>query len=417
MSGEVVELEIHGIAAGGDGVGRTDGLVVFAPRTAPGDRIRAAIVRSRRFARAVRVEVLHPSPDRVVPVCAHYEGDRCGGCQLQHLSDAAQRHAKAVMIRDAFERIAGRPLDLPDVRSGPRAWRYRRKLTLALRRSGSAWTAGLHRYDAPDEIFALDDCPITDERVLASWREVLAHPGLLPRAAALRASVQLVGDGSALVVEGGDRWTAAPALLDAAQSLVAIWWAPAQARGGLRLVAERGSGHEHGASFSQVNADVAAQMRSYVLDLTAVHAPRHVVDAYAGVGETAEPIARAGADVVAIEMDREATRVCAARLPAGSRAVTDRVEHALPGLLPADLVVLNPPRAGTDAAVTRAIEQAMPSPATIIYVSCDPATLARDVARLPSYRVSSVVGFDMFPQTAHVETVCELRLKEQEAAA
>ncbi len=157
-------------------------------------------------------------------------------------------------------------------------------------------------------------------------------------------------------------------------------------------------------------------MRAHVLALVQAHAPTRVVDAYAGVGDTAEPIARAGASVVAIELDRAASRVAAARLPAGSRAVADTVEHAMAGALPADLVVLNPPRAGTAAAVTRRSSSAVPRRGAIIYVSCDPATLARDVGRLPSYRVASVVGFDMFPQTAHVETVCELRLEDGAAA-
>ncbi len=127
------------------------------------------------------------------------------------------------------------------------------------------------------------------------------------------------------------------------------------------------------------------------------------------MGDTAEPLARSGAHVLAIELDADASRVCAGRLPAGSRAVADRVERALPAALPVDLVMLNPPRAGVAPAVTGALEGAAAGPATIVYVSCDPATLARDVARLPSYRVASVVAFDMFPQTAHVETVCELR--------
>lgn len=416
MTADVVELDIHGIAAGGDGVGRADGLVVFAPRTAPGDRIRATVDRGRRFARARRIDLLSASPDRVPPACPHYDGDRCGGCQLQHLSAEAQRRAKAGMIRDAFERIARRRVDVPDVRYGAAVWRYRTKLTLALRRARGAWIAGLHRYDAPDEVFPLGDCPITDERVLTVWREVLAHADRLPDAPALRASIRLLGDGTALVVEGGARWATARDLLDAVPSLVAIWWVADGEGGRRRLVADRGPGQEHGASFTQVNAEVAALMRTHVLALVKAHAPARVIDAYSGVGDTAEPVARAGATVVAIELDRTASRVAAARLPAGSRAIADSVEHAIAGVLPADVVVLNPPRAGTAVAVTTALERAVPKPRAIIYVSCDPATLARDVGRLPSYRVASLVGFDMFPQTAHVETVCELRLEEAAAA-
>lgn len=414
MTHDTVDVEIRDIAAGGDGVGRTDGLVVFAPRTAPGDRIRAAIARGKRFARATRVEILRASADRVAPVCAHYDRDRCGGCQLQHLSYDAQRDAKAGMIRDAFERIARRPVDPPPVRHAWSPWRYRTKLTLALRREGGRWIAGLHRYDDPSAVFPIEDCAITDERVMAVWDAILAHGEWLPAGDALRASVRLLEGGAAFVVEGGKSWPDGERFLDGVPALSAVWWIPADTRG-RRLVAARDEGLAHGASFAQVNPKVAGQMREYVLALVRAHGPSRVVDAYAGVGDTAEPLARAGARVTAIELDRDAVRVCATRLPAGSRAMAGRVEQLLPGALPADLVLLNPPRTGVAPEVTRALEGAAPRPGAIIYVSCDPATLARDVGRLPSFRVASLTAFDMFPQTAHVETVCELRPEETAA--
>jgi 23S rRNA (uracil1939-C5)-methyltransferase len=115
-----------------------------------------------------------------------------------------------------------------------------------------------------------------------------------------------------------------------------------------------------------------------------------------------------GRTVVAIELDRDAVATFRDRLPSPSSAIVGRVEDHLRASLPADVVLLNPPRAGVDARVTAALEEAATAPSAIVYVSCDPATLARDVARLPRYRVASVRAYDMFPQTAHVETVCEL---------
>jgi 23S rRNA (uracil1939-C5)-methyltransferase len=138
------------------------------------------------------------------------------------------------------------------------------------------------------------------------------------------------------------------------------------------------------------------------------HAPATVVDGYAGTGDLAVAFAARGVEVHAIELDGDASAVCASRLAAPSRAIAGRVEDVLPALLPADVVLLNPPRAGVDEAVTRALGACHPRPRAIIYVSCDPATLARDVARLPGWQVSSLASFDMFPQTAHVESVCEL---------
>jgi 23S rRNA (uracil1939-C5)-methyltransferase len=133
-----------------------------------------------------------------------------------------------------------------------------------------------------------------------------------------------------------------------------------------------------------------------------------LVDGYAGSGATAIPLARQGIRVTAIELDSDAAAACAAELPPESRSLSGRVEDLLPAALPADVVILNPPRTGLADAVPAQLESLTERPRAIIYVSCNPATLGRDLARMPGYRIESVRGFDMFPQTAHVETVCEL---------
>jgi 23S rRNA (uracil1939-C5)-methyltransferase len=153
------------------------------------------------------------------------------------------------------------------------------------------------------------------------------------------------------------------------------------------------------------------------------HEPRTVVDLFSGAGDTAVALAERGVQIAAVELDEEASAFAASRLPAGSRAIAARAEDAIASLLPADVVVLNPPRAGVDARITAALEASVSGargaaserPRAILYVSCDPATLARDVARLPSWRVEHLACYDLFPQTAHVETVCELRPKESVA--
>jgi 23S rRNA (uracil1939-C5)-methyltransferase len=162
------------------------------------------------------------------------------------------------------------------------------------------------------------------------------------------------------------------------------------------------------ASFAQVNPEVALNLRKHVIAIVSAYSPKVIVDAYSGAGDTAIAFARLGAAVTAIELDSDASRWCALHLPEGSVSLRARVEQALPGALPADAVVLNPPRAGCDARVTEVLEQVMEKPSVVVYVSCNPATLARDISRLPGYRIKSVLPFDMFPQTAHVETVCEL---------
>lgn len=169
-----------------------------------------------------------------------------------------------------------------------------------------------------------------------------------------------------------------------------------------------GRGAATGASFVQVNAEVGAAVHAGVVRRALAYDPATAVDGYAGTGTTAAALARHGVRVTAIEADRDAAGWASRTLPPGSRMIAGRVEDVLSRALPADVVVLNPPRAGLDPAVPRTLAQAAPPPRAVIYVSCDPATLARDLARLDGWRIADVQAYDMFPQTAHVETVCEL---------
>jgi len=201
-------------------------MAVFVPRTAPGDVTLVRLARARRFARgeAQSFEVL--SPDRVEPPCPHYTRDRCGGCQIQHLSYEAQLRAKAGIVGEALRRIGRRSVENPDVEPSDSEWRYRRKLTLHLRRRDGRWVAGLHPYDDPDAVFDLVDCPITDERVMAVWARLRPAFSLLPRERALRMSVRLVDDGASAVVEGGRTWREPERLLEAVPQLREVWWRP-----------------------------------------------------------------------------------------------------------------------------------------------------------------------------------------------
>jgi len=399
-------VEVTGLAAGGDGVARHEGLVVFTPRTAPGDRVVADIVVNGRVGRGTLVHVEHPGAVRVAPACGHYAPpDRCGGCQWQHVALDAQREAKRQMVQDAFARIARREVPRPAIHGGD-PWRYRRTLTLAIRRAdGRAW-AGMRAFDDPESVFALTDCLITDARVLATWREIMAAEALLPDAARLRGTVRWLDAHPLLVLEGGQDWPTLAAFAAAVPGLAAVWW---QADGRRRrLVLDRRPAGTPGASFAQVNAEMAAAMQAHVVAQVRRYAPAQVVDAYSGAGDTAAALAASGVVVTAVELDEEAASYAATRLPAPSRAIAAKVEDVLRGLLPADVVLLNPPRAGVDARVTAALAGAAGARRAIVYVSCDPATLARDVGRLPGWRVAALECFDMFPQTAHVETVCVL---------
>lgn len=407
---QVVSLEIESIAAGGDGVARDAGLVVFVPRTAPGEVVTARVSGKGSFARGSLRTIARPSPFRIDPPCPHYTKDRCGGCQIQHMSYASQLDSKQRIVSDAIERIGKRVADVAPVQASPSEWRYRSKLTLAMRKlSSGEWIAGLHQYDNPSKIFPLKDCPITDREIVAVWREILHESGLFPPVTELRGSVRKTADGPVFVMMGAMRWTAGQLFFEAVKSLAAVWWENDE--GVRRLIGDRRPARSLQppvASFTQVNPEVAANLRSHVIATVSAYAPEVIVDAYSGAGDTAIQFARSGARVTAIELDSDAARWCAMHLPEGSVSIRARVEEALPKALPADAVVLNPPRAGTDSRVTEVLQQTPDKPRAIVYVSCNPATLARDIQRMPAYRVASVRPFDMFPQTAHVETVCEL---------
>lgn len=411
----IVELDITAVAAGGDGVARHEGLVVFVPRTAPGDHVRAELVPKGRFAQGRLREVVTGSAQRVRPQCRHYEGDRCGGCQLQHLDYDAQREAKGLIVRDALVRIGKRGIEAPDVHPSPREWRYRNKLTLALRRSGEAWIAGLHPYDAPGQIFALTECPITDDAVVALWHEIMAASRWLPHESELRGAVRASPDGTSFVLEGGRRWADHGEFFQAVSGLGTLWWIPDGEK--RRLMQSRGVSSPSPA-FAQVNPGMASELRDHVLERVMARGPASVIEAYAGEGELAAALQTRGVDVTTIEIDGDAVARMRNRLSSGTRVIEGRVEAELASALPADAVILNPPRNGLHQQVTDLLSAAplggsshpnrsVAHPA-LFYISCDPATLARDVRRLPNYRIASLVAFDMFPQTAHVETVCEL---------
>jgi 23S rRNA (uracil1939-C5)-methyltransferase len=299
------------------------------------------------------------------------------------------------------------------VRSAGEPWRYRRKLTLAMRRKGARWIAGLHQYDAPGRIFALHDCPISDERVVATWHQILAAGSFLPEGVpALRGAVRLLADGVAFTLEGATRWPRAERFFDAVPSLSALWWVPD--RGRRRLLHDRRDHAEPGASFVQINPAVSAALRDDLVARALAYAPATAIDAYAGAGDTAERLADAGVSVTAIEVDDEAVAYAKGRLPAGSRALAGTVEGRLADALPADVVIVNPPRGGLHGRVPELLEAALTgardrAPRALFYVSCNPATLGRDLSRLPSWSIVDATPYDMFPQTAHVETLCELR--------
>jgi 23S rRNA (uracil1939-C5)-methyltransferase len=414
--GETVTIE--SLAAGGAGVAHlADGMIAFVPRTAPGDRVRLGMVRRhRRHAEALPSAIESPGPDRVEPPCPHFTRDRCGGCQWQHLSMEAQAAAKRRIIGDALRRIGGLDLPDPELVPSPRPFGYRATMTLTVRRRGGGDPViGFHDGVDPDRVFPLDHCAIAREELNALWRAVRDEAGVLPRGDDVRLRLRIEADGARhLLVSGGEgAWPTGGLLADAAgrAGIPATVWSQPEG-GAVRRVAGV-EGDPAGVAFGQVNPEVAALLRDDVLD----HAARppagtpstvRILDLYAGAGETAIPLAVEGRQVVLVESDARAVRRAEERAAAAGarlRCIAGRVEEYLGALLPAGVVIVNPPRAGLGQTVTDRLREVMPP--RLIYVSCDPATLARDLRRLGvgKDRVRLLRAYDMFPQTSHVETL------------
>ncbi|HSE27284.1 MAG TPA: hypothetical protein VLA95_03580 [Gemmatimonadales bacterium] len=421
MTGVPARLRIASLAAGGEGVGRLpDGRAVFVPRTAPGDLVELGPLREHRsWARAESGRVVEPGPDRVAPRCPHYDGDRCGGCQWQHLSAPAQRRARAAIVGEALRRLGGLDLPDPDVEPAPADWGYRHKLTL---HRDAAGRIGLHPLGRPVESFDLRRCEIAHEDLNRLWQAVDPRRDLLPRRLQ-RLVLRRTREGAlhlvAEVEAGEATWPGAEGLhqhLLGSGLQASLWVAAGRAsqvkgrrRGRDSRLATRdsrlvaGKGGEDPGAFEQVSAVMGDRIRQFAVGSLGDLAGRHAWDLYAGIGETTELLAAAGASVESVEVARPHDGRTARRTAGWHDA---RVEDVVGRLARPDVVITNPPRTGMDARAVDGIAAA--GPARIAYVSCDPATLARDLRRLDGYRLAGVRAFDLFPQTAHVETVAVL---------
>lgn len=409
-------VQIGGIATGGDGVGRlADGRVVFVPRTAVGDEVAVSIqVSKKKWARAWPVKVLTPGPGRIDPFCARYAD--CGGCTLQHIKYEDQLEAKRSIVVEALHRVGGVDEVLERVEPAVDRKGYRARATFHLRRlPAGRVVAGFHRWDRPARIADVAECPILTPALAGIWADLREAWGEgarnLPSGKALRLTLREVDEGGVLSIEGGEGPGNVEVLMAAVPTLRAVWSVSASGSakllGGDRDVVTTVAGEQyslrHGA-FLQVHRGMAEVLIRWVVE--SVGAPGdalRVIDAYGGAGTYGRPLAQVGFDVTVIDSDASA---CRDARRAGLQVIEAPVEQGLARALPADVVIVNPPRAGLAAPVSDLLVDR--GPERMVYVSCDPATLARDLARLRGYRVATLGALDMFPQTSHVESVVAL---------
>jgi 23S rRNA (uracil1939-C5)-methyltransferase len=403
----VTAVRILRLAAGGDGVGKLpDGKTVFVPRTAPGDLVELTGLRDhKRFARARLEQVLERSQYRVEPRCPHYVHDECGGCQLQHIDGPTQLESRRAFVGDALRRLGKRDVADPPITPADKPYDYRTKITLHVTSGGRR--IGLFRYDRSDQIFGLEWCHITVPQLMELWQTIKRLRSLLP-AQLEQLVLRLDRSGRrhlVLRVGAGEVWSGADRLHREIQrqgTEVTLWYQP---RGGApRAVA--GAGEAFPATvFEQVHPEMGDRVRDFAVQQLEDVSGRKVWDLYAGIGETTAQLIARGGLVESVELDRRAVAEAEARGPAARRHV-GRVEEVLGELRRPDVVITNPPRTGMHERVTAELERIRPS--RLVYISCDPATLARDLQRLEHFRLKLLHAFDLFPQTTHVESVAVL---------
>ena len=381
-----LEVEIERILPGGMGLAHAQGKTVFVSLAAPGDRVRVRVEREQGNVLFASIEeILTPSPLRIEPPCPYF--GRCGGCDFQQLTYEAQLAAKAEIIRDCLHRIA-RLENIPEivVTPSPNEWRYRMRATWQI--DEEQQTIGY--YERGSRVV----CDVADCAVL--------QPELQAKLEAVRATEWYQfppGLKHLDVVAGENGVSFAPEFTEFATQELSL--------------TVRGEVYRYNAeAFFQINPSLLGPLIDFAL---AGASGESALDLYSGVGLFTLPLSRHFENVLAVEANPMATRFARRNLESAglsnARVLTATVTDWFRSgpTSSADFVLLDPPRAGAESAVIKGILDLHPS--QISYVSCDPATLARDLKKLLAggYTLEAVLGFDLFPQTHHVETVVRMR--------
>ncbi len=446
--GDTLELTIDDLAFGGEGVGRVDGYVVFVRGGLPGDRLRVKITEARsRYGRGVIEAVETPAADRVAAPCPYF--GRCGGCRLQHLSYAAQLGFKEKQVRDCLERLGGvGDVEVRPILAAPDPYGYRNKMEFTVAGVTGEPVIGLHAAARYDVVLDIERCLLQSETMNVLLDEVRRE------ARARKLSIHDPKSGEGLLrfvtVREGRRTgeamvnlvTAAPdveALVPVAERLRAR--VPSTTSVVLNVNSQKASvavgseehlllGLDHiseslggltfqvsANSFFQTNTAQAERLFSVVEEACELDGSETVLDLYSGTGAISLLLARRCRWVYGIEVSAaavaDAVRNARANGIDNCAFVAGEVRHVLPGMLRdgirASVVVADPPRAGFHPKALSAL--AALAPTRLVYVSCNPATLARDVGDLAQrgYRLEWVQPVDMFPQTPHIEAVARLR--------
>jgi 23S rRNA (uracil1939-C5)-methyltransferase len=411
VSTALLDLTLTTLTYGGDALGRLeDGRAVFVPLGVPGERVRIRLTEERgHFARAAIVEVLEASAERLVPKCRHF--GVCGGCHYQHIPYASQLRAKRSILLDQLTRIGHieEPNVAPMVPSA-QPWHYRNQIQFHLNPQGRLGFVQASGASGGEEILAIQECHLPMETVNALWPllQLDAEAGIE------RVAVRGGSDGELMLVLKAATPYPPELEVEAAISVAHVYEDDVVVQAGedhIRLEVLDREFRVSPTSFFQVNLNVAEKMVQHVLEAL----PREIdtiIDAYCGVGLFSAFLAPRCRRLIGIESSRSACEDFTVNLDEFENVALyeDTVERALPALdAHPGVVVVDPPRTGLDRSAVDALVRL--GTGTVIYVSCDPSTLARDAARLVKhgYHIESVTPFDMFPQTYHIESLSVFR--------
>ena len=414
-SSELIELQIGAVANGGFCVARHEGRVVFVRHTLPGERVLARVTQeTKNFLRADAVEILDASPDRVPAPCPFSGPGRCGGCDWQHVAVPAQRRLKAAVVEEQLQRVAGitREVVVEEVPGAPDGLGWRTRVQFSVRRDGAV---GLRRHRS-HAIEPIDECLIAHPQVEALGIERKRWTGASSVEAIASAGT---GDRLAVLSTRGHGRARVPRM-DAPVRLVSgrNQDKPPFVR---EEVADR-LWQVSGSGFWQVHPGAAQTLADAVVETLEPRRGEIAVDLYCGAGLFAGVLGeRVGSDglVVGIESDAQAVRDARFNLRDMPHVAVERgeVENVLDEirfgrgkskLNRADLVVLDPPRTGAGPEVVKRVAEL--AGRRIAYVSCDPATLSRDLKLFgeQGWTLSALRAFDAFPMTQHVELLATL---------
>jgi 23S rRNA (uracil1939-C5)-methyltransferase len=398
-AGEIYEVEIEKLVYGGDGLARIGSQTVFVPFAATGDVLRVKIVEcERNYARGVIEEILVPSPSRRTPPCTYFGA--CGGCQLQHLDYSAQLQAKISFVRESLQRIGNIDWGGEIAIRSAEEFGYRSRAEIKVSRDEAGQTRIGYFRVGSHEVCEVESCPILLPAANRELQRLHAERSLVPNDAT---RVHLtVGDDEVIVTpaNGEDGRAAEFDSLGTAHQQIA------------------GTNYGFGVrSFFQGNRLLVEELvRTAVGDATG----KFAVDLYAGVGLFSLQLAKSFEQVCAVEGNKTAANHGIENARANGLnnvryepiSVEAWLKYKSAELPCPDFVLLDPPRAGAGIQVIERL--AAMAPPTVVYVSCDPATLARDLRLLLDYgyRIDSITALDMFPQTFHVETVTRLRIAD-----